>query len=247
MTRVFLLITLFVLTACESDFEECMKVEVPEAEERLSLTAEREALTNLIDLSGIVSNYLNFLSSYSTWLQNNPSPESRPTPPPSGLCLDALTERRRDDYRNCVRKEDEARSAYDAAYVQYKSSPEYLAWVNKREAYFLESAKSLKNGIQTRGDVEEFMSDLLSRLGDALKPRAMTFGCWGAEFCDNALWAEFLSQNDVSIENDFSGVFLVGTKSLVEAELMQIEKIRKVERNIAELAVASCNSKGLYE
>ena len=113
--------------------------------------------------------------------------------------------------------------------------------------YFLESAKSLKNGIQTRGDVEEFMSDLLSRLGDALKPRAMTFGCWGAEFCDNALWAEFLSQNDVSIENDFSGVFLVGTKSLVEAELMQIEKIRKVERNIAELAVASCNSKGLYE
>ena len=63
----------------------------------------------------------------------------------------------------------------------------------------------------------------------------------------NALWAEFLSQNDVSIENDFSGVFLVGTKSLVEAELMQIEKIRKVERNIAELAVASCNSKGLYE
>ena len=86
MRKAITIMAIFFLAACESDFDKCMKVELPRAEEALRLIY-KESLSELeahveraLELENKWSQVMLTLDAESAWRNENPAPDDRESP-----------------------------------------------------------------------------------------------------------------------------------------------------------------------
>lgn len=212
------------MTGCESDFDKCMRTELPRAAADLGLDEARDNLSHL-EAASVRAEYIAFADEqYSDWVSTNPKP-SEPKQP-SILDFDTT-----DEWIEAGRK--------------YESIPAIASWRTKSDEALLSFLQEAGSDLAKIDEIEIWYEEF-ERL---LMPRAMRNNCWGSEQCRSPLFAEsyYLEKNsDEELEHDAYGGESVGA-ALSDSITWQKNRIAELEELAPETAIRACNANGFYE
>jgi hypothetical protein len=122
----------------------------------------------------------------------------------------------------------------------------HLAHDAKASLAILQMSESLGFEEKTSEEVFARIELFQEKVDIALRPRAITFNCWGEgeDDCRSPLWEELFFLMDKGMEPRLGEVAI---NSLHEAKLMLAEKISKLSKQSMMLATVTCNTNGFYE
>ena len=128
----------------------------------------------------------------------------------------------------------------------FLQTQEYLTHDAKLDIAFLQMSESLGFEEKTSEEVFARIELFQEKVDIALRPRAITFNCWGEgeDDCRSPLWEELFFLMDKGMEPRLGEVAI---NSLHEAKLMLAEKISKLSKQSMMLATVTCNTNGFYE
>ena len=225
-------VTCILLFGCESDFDKCMRTELPRANSDLQLDSARETLANLN--ADLTKNQiaLSARELFNVWFEANPPPASsfeypKFEPPP----IDS------DDWRAYLDQHETKKKEYEAARASYYELPEFIVWAEKRDAAILTAYKEVGAPVESIEERDKWFNyDWTKKL---LMARAKRNDCWGEEDCKAPILAEW-------DQYDFN-VYLTIDNALTESIEWQEEELSRLEKLAPETAVRACNANGFYE
>ena len=122
----------------------------------------------------------------------------------------------------------------------------HLAHDAKASLAILQMSESLGFEEKTSEEVFARIELFQEKVNIALRPRAITFNCWGEDDCKSPLWQEMSFLIDKEMEPRWAWAE-VAINSLHEAKLILAEEISKMSEQSMLLATVTCNTNGFYE
>ena len=225
-------VTCILLFGCESEFDKCMRTELPRANSDLQLDSARETLANLN--ADLTKNQIALSASelFNVWFEANPPPASsfeypKFEPPP----IDS------DDWPAYLDQHETKKKEYEAARASYYELPEFIVWAEKRDAAILTAYKEAGAPVESIEERDKWFNyDWTKKL---LMARAKRNDCWGEEDCTDPILAEW-------DKYDFDE-YLTIDNALTESIEWQEEELSRLEKLAPETAVRACNASGFYE
>ena len=136
-------------------------------------------------------------------------------------------------------------------------SPEGMSWSDfakteaklahdaKENLAFVKISESIGFEEKTIDEVKTRIKLFETEVDIALRPRAITYNCWGDADCDSPLLEEvFFLSRERKEDQRWSEVAING---LNEAKVMLSEEIAKMSEQSMTLATVACNTNGFYE
>ena len=227
-------VTCILLFGCESDFDKCMRTELPRANSDLQLDSARETLANLN--ADLTKNQiaLSARELFNVWFEANPSPVKHPEfpkyePPP----IDDNYDR----YLAYLDQHETKKKEYETAKASHYELPEVIVWGEKRDAAFLNAYKEVGVLVGSREELDKWHD--FGATNKLLMARAKRNDCWGEEDCTDPILAEW-------DKYDFDE-YLTIDNALTESIEWQEEELSRLEKLAPETAVRACNANGFYE
>lgn len=255
MRKAITIVAILFLAACESDFDKCMKAEVPRAEESLGLAEANSKFERATEYSKTISLLMPIQEVEQNWLSQNPAPEGPEYP--DYECSGRDLSRKK--LLECIDMHELKVAEYEEAEEAYEASAEYQSWLAERNDFMASEMAPKYNAVgiagNTRDEVAESANKWRASQSDLRLERALAFDCWGAEKCDKPLAAEI---EHVFGEDWYMEALqrdedpLEVTSSFLEQEGTRLtdyfsEQLIALKAKVPEVATLMCNRAGIYE
>ncbi|MDA8912728.1 hypothetical protein N9I66_07395 [Pseudomonadales bacterium] len=227
MTRVFLLLTIFTLVACESDFDKCMSTELPRAERLFGVEAEREVERRLVAMHDYIKLEGEVEFRMKSWFDENPTP-NYPEYPTFNDCSEAADA----DFLECSfaddKLSDKLLEEWEAAVQVWESTSDGRSWLMSKDEEMKRVNREV--GLPLIGEeAEHLVSEFMEVTSTLLEPRSPIYRCYEDYKCDEYRDAEYDDVMDKAFK-----------------EAIQFTATEIKERPL-ELATVTCNNNGFYE
>jgi len=241
-----LCLAVILMTGCESDFDKCMRTELPRSSSDLKLEDARQTLAKLSTALKKSQIMKSLREDALAWVEANPEPSGSPEypdyEPPS-------YEEDYDNWKAYNAEHNRRKEEYKAAKKTWEASPEFISYKERGEAEVLKLMKNaaISAGI-TIATTDEFLAWVdFNAMQKLITPRAERKGCWGNDKCENPLFLERehrLAQDEDTREINEWVLFLTAVKESIE---WQTEELARLEKLAPETAIRACNANGFYE
>lgn len=240
-----LCLAVILMAGCESDFDKCMRTELPRSLSDLRVEDSRQTLAKLNTTFKKNEIALSVEESSIAWVETNPEPAGSPEwpeyEPPSvhdnfGAFMAYV-----DQYAD--KKEE-----YNVARKAWQELPEFIAYEKRRDAAFLKIIQETAAPVETARDYEKWLD--YDSIDKVLMPRAERNGCWGEDRCEKPLvheWRFRMTQDNYDSKTESLYSPWTIKIALTESIEWQTEELARLEKLAPETAIRACNANGFYE
>ena len=254
------LVSMVLLSGCQSEFDNCMEAELPRAESILAVGEKANAITTFKLASSKGLSLSEAEAKFQLEVASLPTPEGRPVYPksPPYSCNSDMSS---EVYLACLKdykqKNDEhnvERQLYQEAMEEWKSTADVIAWNEAQDEIYIAAFREVGILVNSIDELELWLEEFESEfeiVRVALKERAADFDCWGEEekFCYDPISEETESTFGVTYEDDGYYSKRVEVYKLAVAEILveMTEEYAAAVNRASELAELTCNQNGIYE
>ena len=247
MRTITLLALVLFLIGCESEFDKCMKTELPRAETLIGIESEREVGRQLVSMKEYTQAEAAIQPGLDAWIEENPYPSGGPEYPsyPNYECrLDeqkSLDERFA-EFSECTSAHDKKQEEYEklveeyeAADAIFEATPAVVTWRNLQPKEYERLLRAYGYPFDSLEELELepwWTDDFYETV---LKPRSEIYQCLNDTSCDEYNYGD--DDYYLEILND----------SLSEAIVNNAIAITELLESSKQLATVTCNNNGLYE
>lgn len=219
-----LCLAVILMTGCESDFDKCMRTELPRAVTDSGLDEARGVLLQF-EAASLTADYLTLAEeARRKWASKNPKPSEPKAPSLSDF---------------------EQFDEWVQALGEYRTIPVIADWLSTSDRMFF-AAFILEGGDMT---TLEDLQRWLEGVETLLKPRAKRNDCWGAKECKSPLLREYMylrTNSDEELDYDaYSGNMI--RAAISDSISWEKNRIAGLEKLAQETAIRACNANGFYE
>lgn len=253
MARVFLVITLLMLAACESDFQKCMNTEVPRAKQLLGVDEQAARVASLSAMAEKLEIVVPIFREAIDWDMANPAPVE---PKKREISIEEMPEfleslshlDERQQFAEVQKRNLEYAEQFELEKAQYEAELEI--YDSKSNDFYFKNGKAA--GFSGNTWEEMYVEDdqyyaLYEEINDLVRDRALELGCWDSRRCVDPLYEELRGQGGVKLAGEGDPMLEVAPAAVAGSLSMAIKALSDLQSQSSELATVTCNTNGLYE